>query len=185
MERVTILPEDSSPQKPDRSDKAACGPVIVIDNASGQPDAADPLQFAIVHDLCQDTHGGTGFFRHRATGFEMLTPERVASYNAALDRELAMPLPPDGHAAQDHPLFALTASCPAAIDRLVLYRSSRLHGALANTPVDGALDPKMGRLTANLFLQCVSVTLTEFQRTAHIVPTRHRQNVSQVDKINI
>lgn len=97
---------------------------------------------------------------------------------------MAAPLPPDDHAAQDHPLFALTASCPAAMNRLLLYRSSRLHGALANT-LSTAARSATGTLDGEPIPAMRRRALTEFQRTAHIVPTRHRQNVSQVDKINI
>jgi hypothetical protein len=46
-------------------------------------DAADPLQFAAVHYLCDAEHGGTGFFRHRSTGFATLDPARVEIFNRA------------------------------------------------------------------------------------------------------
>ncbi|WP_313958554.1 DUF6445 family protein [Novosphingobium sp. 9] len=118
-------------------------------------DSADPMQFAVVHYLCTSEHGGTGFFRHRSTGYEILTPERVPHYNAVLDSELAQDAISAAYVAADDALFALTTSCEAMMDRLIVYRSARLHGALAQAPSQDALDPRKGRLTANLFLHCI------------------------------
>lgn len=114
-------------------------------------DAADPLQFAAVHYLCGAEHGGTGFFRHRSTGFETLDPARVEMFNKARDEE---PAPSSGYLTQDSADFALIGSCEAHMDRLVIYRSSLFHSGLIRALPEHAEDPRRGRLTGNLFLQC-------------------------------
>lgn len=119
-------------------------------------DTVEPLQFACVHFLCNAAHGGTGFFRHRATGFEMLDAARAPRYGEALDRELAE-LPAAYPQHGDHGPFELIHACDAAPDRLILYRASALHSGLIGAVGTDAADPRKGRLTGNLFLQCRAV----------------------------
>ncbi|WP_223030180.1 DUF6445 family protein [Hephaestia mangrovi] len=115
-------------------------------------DAADRLQFATVHFLCDEDHGGTGFFRHRATGFETIDRQRLDAYNGALSRETA-----DDRAGYQHSTdsrFERIAACEARFDRMLLYRAALLHSGLIEKIPDHAADPRRGRLTGNLFLQC-------------------------------
>jgi len=114
-------------------------------------DAADPLQFAAVHYLCGAEHGGTGFFRHRASGFETLDPARVGIFNKARDEEA---VPSSGYLTQDSAEFEMIGCCEAKMDRLVIYRSCLFHSGLIRAVPEHAADPARGRLTGNLFLQC-------------------------------
>ncbi|KQN29366.1 DUF6445 family protein [Sphingomonas sp. Leaf38] len=116
-------------------------------------DTADRLQFATVHYLCDARHGGTGFFRHRATGFETVDSSRIAPYQDRRDAELTEG-PPRYPGAVDDPLFDLIHACAAMPDRLILYRAALLHSGLIDTVAVDAADPRRGRLTGNLFLQC-------------------------------
>lgn len=120
-------------------------------------DAADRLQFATVHFLSRDDRDGTGFFRHRATGFETLDGDRLPAYRAALDTELADP-PPPGYSTGSGSLFALTEAVEAQFDRLILYRAALLHSGLISQLPGHAGDPRRGRLTGNLFLQCRTIS---------------------------
>ncbi|RMB55024.1 hypothetical protein C8J44_0257 [Sphingomonas sp. PP-CE-3A-406] len=117
-------------------------------------DAVDRLQFATVHYLCGERHGGTGFFRHRDTGFETVDAARAAGYQSALDREMADPanLPTGYPGAIDDSLFARIHDVAARPDRLILYRAALLHSGLIATVDATAADPRRGRLTGNLFL---------------------------------
>lgn len=119
-------------------------------------DAADHLQFATVHYLCSERHGGTGFFRHRATGFETIDAARAAGYQATLDGEMGDPanLPTGYPGAIDDPLFERIHEVAAKPDRLILYRAALLHSGLVDTVDATAADPRRGRLTGNLFLTC-------------------------------
>lgn len=110
-------------------------------------DTTDPLQFALLHYLCGPEHGGTAFYRHRATGYEAITPDRLPRYEAArtTDRD-----PASGYIAGDTDAFEQVAGVDAAFDRLVVYRSRQLHSGLVAGA--GSPDPRKGRLTANIFL---------------------------------
>ncbi|WP_150126079.1 DUF6445 family protein [Brevundimonas sp. LM2] len=115
-------------------------------------DTVDPLQFAILHYLCAPRLGGTAFYRHRATGYETLTPERLDPYRAVLDRELAQRPPPAAYIDGDTPQFEQTHRVEAAFNRLVVYRSRTLHSGHLAEPHALSPDPRRGRLTANIFV---------------------------------
>jgi hypothetical protein len=132
------------------------------------PEALEPVQkiphqdtpehqrLASVHYLCPPAasgcKAGTGFFRHRSTGYEAVTPDQRAHYVATVSAELeAGGAQLTRHVSEDTPYFELIDWVPAAFNRLVLYRSNALHSAL----IDGVAlsdDPATGRLTANLFI---------------------------------
>jgi len=111
-------------------------------------DTADPLQFAILHYLCGERFGGTAFYRHRATGFETLTPERIPAYQAAVALEPAKA----GYIVGDDDHYERTGAVAAAFDRVVVYRSRTLHSGIIAPDAPLSADPRAGRLTANIFL---------------------------------
>lgn len=115
-------------------------------------DTVDPLQFAILHYLCAPRFGGTAFYRHRSTGFETLSPDRVVPYQRALDAELSLHPPQVGYVTGDTPLFARTGQVEAAFNRVVVYRSRLLHSGQVDVSAGLVQDPERGRLTANIFL---------------------------------
>lgn len=125
---------------------------LSADQRAPHVDAADRLQFAAVHYLCDAGQGGTGFFRHCATGFETIDAARLPAYTAARDAEAAAQA---GYPGQgDDPAFTPIGNCRAVRDRIVLYRAALLHSGLIAGVPDHADDPRRGRLTGNLFLQC-------------------------------
>ncbi|TCS13261.1 DUF6445 family protein [Caulobacter sp. BK020] len=116
-------------------------------------DTTAPGQLAILHYLCGPPHGGTAFYRHRATGFEAIDPARGPAYLAAVRQELA-----DGAGGQGGYITASdahyeqTAVVAPGFNRIVVYASNLLHaGVLADRPASA--DPRMGRLTANTFFR--------------------------------
>jgi hypothetical protein len=115
-------------------------------------DTTDPLQFAILHFLCDESFGGTAFYRHRATGFETLTPERAAAYEPIRARELAEGPAPPAYIVGDTPHYERTAALAAAFDRVLVYRSRTFHSGLIAPDSPLSEDPKRGRLTANIFV---------------------------------
>jgi hypothetical protein len=86
-------------------------------------DSVDPMQFAILHYLCDGAMGGTSFYRHRATGFETLSDDRLSAYQASRGREGLAP----GYVDDGGPWFQRTAQVNASRNRLVAYRSCVLH----------------------------------------------------------
>ncbi len=111
-------------------------------------DTVDPRQFAILHYLCAPRFGGTAFFRHRATGYEVLTAERLPAYDAMRTGEEQEA----GYVADGGRWFARTGEVEAAYNRLVVYRSALLHSGRILSPEALSPDPRAGRLTANIFL---------------------------------
>lgn len=116
-------------------------------------DTTAPAQLAILHYLCGPEHGGTAFYRHRATGFEAIDPARGPAYLAALRREMAEgEADRDGYITASDALFEQTAVIVPAFNRIVVYASNLLHaGMLPDRPASA--DPRLGRLTANTFFR--------------------------------
>lgn len=115
-------------------------------------DTVDPLQFAFLHYLCGREHGGTAFYRHRATGFETLTASRKPNYDAARAEELEQEAEARDYIRGDHPHFAQTAAFESRFDRVIVYRSRTLHSGQIPAGAELGDDPRRGRLTANLFV---------------------------------
>jgi hypothetical protein len=113
-------------------------------------DTTDPLQFALLHYLCDARHGGTAFYRHRATGFESLTPERRPAYEAVRSTELCEV--PSAYIDGDSPHYERTAAFDAAFDRILVYRSRTFHSGRIAAGQALSEDPRQGRLTANIFI---------------------------------
>ncbi len=116
-------------------------------------DTTAPTQLAILHYLCGPEHGGTAFYRHRATGFEAIDPQRGTAYLAALRREMAEgSADRDGYITASDAVFEQTAVVAPAFNRIVVYASNLLHaGMLRDRPASA--DPRLGRLTANTFFR--------------------------------
>lgn len=115
-------------------------------------DTTASSQLAILHYLCGPEHGGTAFYRHRATGFEAITPERGEAYFSALRQEMQAEPVTDGYVVGSDPLFEQTAVIAPAFNRIIVYASNLLHaGMLSDRPL--SLDPRAGRLTANTFFR--------------------------------
>jgi len=114
-------------------------------------DSPDPFRIAMVHYLCSGA-GGTGFFRHKATGFEGVDARRRPDYA----RLAAAELEEAGeqltrHVTDETPNYELIDYAELKFNRLIIYRSHVLHSGL----LDGATltsDPRTGRLTANSFI---------------------------------
>jgi Family of unknown function (DUF6445) len=115
-------------------------------------DNTDDKQLALLHYLCPAKHGGTSFYRHRATGFETVRPQRLAEYLRTLNAELAsLGPPPLRYMNGDNAMFERIASFEAAFNRMLVYRSITLHSADIAPDFDCDADPRAGRLTANTF----------------------------------
>lgn len=111
-------------------------------------DSTEPGYLAILHYL-SDTEG-TAFYRQRATGVEVVTPQNVDGVLAAA-RAAAAHSPGYFHGSDAH--YEQIGMVEGVADRLVLYRGSLLHSGIIPPDADLSEDPRKGRLTANLFVQ--------------------------------
>jgi hypothetical protein len=118
-------------------------------------DSPDPFRIAMVHYLCRDMPGGTGFFRHKTTGFEGVDARRRPDYARLAAAELeATGEQLTRHVTLDTPNYELIVFAELIFNRLIIYRSHVLHSGL----LEGATltdDPRTGRLTANSFIDIV------------------------------
>ncbi|MEO8114944.1 MAG: DUF6445 family protein [Phenylobacterium sp.] len=115
-------------------------------------DNTDPSHFALLHYLGGPGHGGTSFYRHRATGFEVVDEQRHATYRQAIETELAsLGPPPAGYILGDDPRFERIATFDGVFNRLLIYRGRSLHSADIGSDYGFDGDPRTGRLTANSF----------------------------------
>ena len=114
-------------------------------------DQIEPGHLAMVHYLAKDMGGGTGFFRHRTSGFESVDAGRRDRYMDMVAQELET-ADLTSFTGPDTPNYELLDQADLRFNRLIIYRSNVLHCAL----FDGARltdDPRTGRLTANSFFK--------------------------------
>jgi hypothetical protein len=115
-------------------------------------DGPDPNIIAGLHYLCDGANGGTSFYRHRATGYEVIGREREGAYVEALKGEIARSPPRTHYPCGDSDLFERIASFPAVFNRLLIYRGAGLHSGDIGADFGFDPNPRTGRLTANTFL---------------------------------
>lgn len=116
-------------------------------------DASIPNHFAILLYLCDERHGGTGFYRHNATGLQQITADVRESYLDTYYAELNAKHPAPRYFDRSDAQFTLLGMIPAKFNRMVVYRGSLLHSACINPEISLSTDPRRGRLTVNSFYE--------------------------------
>ncbi|MEH3102658.1 MAG: DUF6445 family protein [Sphingomonas phyllosphaerae] len=124
---------------------------LTIEQRVPHVDAFEPDRLALIHYLVPEGTDGTGFYRHRTTGFETVGPARREAYFAALRRDIATAPPPAAYVAGDTPLFEQLACWPGGYNRALLYRSRLLHSGAIPAGAVLPADPATGRLTVTGF----------------------------------
>lgn len=118
-------------------------------------DSVDPYQLASVLYLCDQSFGGTGFYRHKSTGIEKVTDSNCSEFMQGVSDGLAQYGPPEAEfSGQCGNLFGTLFECSASVGRLVLYPSALLHAGLVNSAKNTECHPKRGRLTITSFIKC-------------------------------
>jgi hypothetical protein len=116
-------------------------------------DTSNINQFAIILYLCDQSHGGTAFYRHNATGFEFITPQTSSQYFDSFLAELKAQPPAQEYFTDSNTQFTKLGVLPAAVNRMVIYRSCTLHSPYLTNPEHSInADPRTGRLTVNTFV---------------------------------
>jgi len=111
-------------------------------------------QFALVHYLCGQQHGGTSFYRHRKTGYESITNSRLSEYGTllkqqAIKNEIHKKL---SYINSDHHLFERIHKIDAKMNKAIIYPSNLLHSGNINTATGLPCDVRCGRLTTSSFI---------------------------------
>ncbi|WP_343627986.1 DUF6445 family protein [Roseateles sp.] len=115
-------------------------------------DSSAPRYMAALLYLCDGRHGGTGFYRHKATGLQRIAADDKDRFAAAIRDELDRRPPPRRYfdAGDEH--FEFLGMLPAKFNRLVVYAGALLHTACVNPQLSISDDPRQGRLTVNTFV---------------------------------
>lgn len=110
-------------------------------------------QFAMVHYLSHDDFGGTGFCRHRTTGFETITSDRHRLYLDRLEQDFSEKGQPEpGYIEGDTALFEQIDVVEHRFNRAVIYPGNLLHCSLTRNDMVYPDDPLAGRLTVAAFM---------------------------------
>jgi hypothetical protein len=116
-------------------------------------DGVGPARIAILHHLSRAELGGTAFYRHRSTGFETITAERLPTYNQRVNEELhRFGLPEPGLIGGDTPIYERIAGYEARFNRCLVYRGNTLHSAETPPGTPLTADPRTGRFSINTFI---------------------------------
>ncbi len=117
-------------------------------------DGLDPDQIAMMLYLHDTDHGGTAFFRHRATGLEALTAATFPAYRERLEEDIAKTgLPPRAYVTDGAPHFERTLVTDGRFNQAVFYRGNILHSGVIDNELPLPCDAREGRLTINAFLR--------------------------------
>ena len=116
-------------------------------------DGVDQKAFAILHYLSETPQGGTAFYRHRRTGFECISPDRAAAFQPGALRDFEDYGEPQGYIGSSTSAFERIFDVEGVFNRCLIYSGAMLHsGQLAGT-ANFSPDPRLGRLTGNIFIR--------------------------------
>ncbi|MBC8025105.1 MAG: hypothetical protein H7Y89_03865 [Steroidobacteraceae bacterium] len=119
-------------------------------------DGPDVARIAFLHYLCAPSQGGTSFYRHRATGFEVVAPDQVEDYRKLVVAEMRSGVSAPDYVGADTRHFEKIHTVDAAFNRLIVYKGNALHSGDIGLGTVLSEDPRLGRLTINGFgfLRC-------------------------------
>ncbi|WP_158968345.1 DUF6445 family protein [Paraglaciecola sp. L3A3] len=117
-------------------------------------DSVNPHYFAVLHYINPGEFGGTSFYHHKPTGFENIYQSRKVEYLQSVTDHLKAHsgtfyqqyfVKSDGH-------FDCSGTIGYQQNRMLVYPGSLLHSAVINPVNDISSNVKVGRLTANMFI---------------------------------
>lgn len=116
-------------------------------------DSLNSGELAFILYLFKADFGGTSFYRHRATGFEVVDQARKPEYWRHIEAEqAAVEASTPAYINGDTGFYDRVGSQDAAYNRMLVYRRTSLHSAALAPDFVANLDPRLGRLSINGFL---------------------------------
>lgn len=125
---------------------------LAIPQSRPHTDTINKDKLACVHYLCTPEKGGTSLYRHRATGFETLTPERMDEYGRHLEQEAKDTRWQQRYINGSNQYYEEIARYEANFNRLIMYPGDALHSASIPEDLQFRPNPMVGRLTLNSFI---------------------------------
>jgi hypothetical protein len=116
-------------------------------------DGIDQKAFAVLHYLSESPQGGTAFYRHRRTGFECISPDRAAAYQAGALQDFEDYGEPQDYIGASTQAFERIFDVEAVFNRCLIYSGAMLHSGQLTGSANFSPDPRQGRLTGNIFIR--------------------------------
>ncbi|MFC4701568.1 DUF6445 family protein [Glaciecola siphonariae] len=118
-------------------------------------DTSEPNCFAVLHYMNPGVFGGTGFYRHRPSGYENITSHRESSYFASMQQVFdSKGAPKRQYFTDSDHHYELIHKVDYKPNRFVAYPTSILHSAYIDQPErDICEDPVKGRLSSNFLFK--------------------------------
>jgi hypothetical protein len=113
-------------------------------------DCLESTRLALLHYLVPTA--GTAFYRHRATGLEQVTAATVAGYVDIAKAQAAAA--PARYVGGSNDYYEQIGMIEGYRDRLAIYPGNILHSAVIAPDAALSDDPRAGRITANIFVNC-------------------------------
>ncbi len=156
IKKIYSIPEDMLPRPVNTVYSLVTTPASKLRLLQRLPhfDSVNRFYFAITHFLGQGKFGGTGLYRHRPTGYETVTEDRIGNYIKAGDAFLKEHGdPPQRYFSAGDMHYELIHRIRYRANRLVVYPGYVLHSGLVRPERDIDGDPRTGRLTTNVFVE--------------------------------
>jgi hypothetical protein len=116
-------------------------------------DSGNSNELALVLYLFKKDFGGTAFFRHRKTGFEMVDDSRQAEYLKHVEADKTeLERTSLGYIHGDTAFYDCICNQPGVFNRMLVYRRTSLHSGALKPDFLPSLDPRQGRLSINGFI---------------------------------
>jgi len=116
-------------------------------------DSVASNELAFIHYLFKTDLGGTAFYRHRRTGFEVIDQARKAEYFALVEEEKHGPNKPAlGYINGDTALYEQVGRQDGLFNRMLVYRRNSLHSGCIDRNFVADPNPRTGRLSINGFI---------------------------------
>jgi len=117
-------------------------------------DATNADGYAAVHYLFTKPLGGTAFYRHKQSGFEVISDARQQTYFALLASQRDEPaMTTAQYINKDNALFEQIGAVDGVYNRLVIYPKNILHSGLIGDDFIPDSNPLTGRLSINSFIE--------------------------------
>lgn len=113
-------------------------------------DSVDPGYLAILHYVSDTPGSGTAFYRQRSTGIERVDAANRDAFIAAARSDGATAA---GYINDSNTAFEQIGLVEAKRNRVVIYQGCLLHSGVIPTDMPLSADPRVGRLTTNIFVQ--------------------------------
>lgn len=115
-------------------------------------DSGDKNDIAILHYLNKIPNSGTAFYRHRATGLEMINMQNKLRFINAVEQE-TLGKNPKSYIDGDSEFFEEIARFESKFNRVLIYQGTILHSAIVNKEFSFSPNPPDWRLTTTCFLK--------------------------------